>query len=43
MGRKNIFFVGKSEENRPLEDLAVDERVTLKCMFQKKDTGHKID
>jgi hypothetical protein len=28
-------FVGKSEEKNHLEDLSVDGRIILKCMFKK--------
>jgi hypothetical protein len=29
--------VGKSEGKRPLEDIGVNGRITLKCMLKKED------
>jgi len=31
-------LVGKSEGKRPLEDIGVNGRITLKCMLKKEDT-----
>jgi len=43
MGRKHIFLLGKSEENRPLEFLAVDGRQHYNGCSRNKMRRHKID
>jgi len=37
--------VGKSEGKRPLEDIGVNGRITLKCMLKKEDarTGTELN
>ena len=36
-------FGGETERQRPLEDLGLDGKIILKCMFEKWNVGHGLD
>jgi len=41
-GVYRILF-GKYETRNYLEDLGVNRRIILKCIFNKSDKGHELD